>query len=371
MALKGEVDALVIGAGVAGLTAAEMIGECGFQTLVVASGYGCSQASSGTVDVLGHYGNKPVLNLELALEEFVRERTQHIYALAGKEVVLNALSEFQRRSDGLYAGGGGRNLEVITPLGESKNTYLVQFTMLNTSFEALSRGKVILVAVPGLPGYAPHIIAERMREKGVDVKLAKLDLTATSPFQLADNVESHPDILTKKLREAGAGDHEWVVLPPVLGLRRVRETQQVVEEALGSRILELPSFPPSVPGKRLYLSLKNRCERVGVEVVLGELVSKVRIEKGKVREVLTNKGSYAPSVLVLSTGWVLSQILKIRGLSSREDRYERGSIKAGEVENLFFARSSVSHEEKIGLGAAITAGHLAGKAALDYLRGEK
>ncbi|MBS7248191.1 MAG: FAD-binding protein [Candidatus Jordarchaeales archaeon] len=367
--MTGKVDVLIVGAGVAGLTAAEIIGEGGFQVLVLASGYGCSQASSGTIDVLGRYKGENVLDVEAALEKFVEEKPWHIYALAGKKTVLNALSDFQFRSGGLYAGGGGRNMKIITPLGTVKSTYLVQFTMLNASFESLAESKVMLVALPGLTGYAPHIIAGKMRNKGIDVKMTKLDLFATSPFQLASSVESNPEVLIEKLREVGAGDHDWVVFPPILGLRNVKETWQVVEEKLGTRVVELPSLPPSVPGKRLYFLLRRRCEKAGVSVVLGKIVKGIKLMGGKVTRVLTNEGSYVPSALILSTGWMLDHVLRIRGMP-RRGKNEYG-IKVEGVENLFFARTLVSHEEKIGLGAAITAGWLVGKAALDYLRGRK
>lgn len=364
--MTSEVDAIVVGAGVAGLTAAKIIGEGGFQVLVIASGYGCSQASSGTIDVLGRYEGKCVVDVESALEKFVKENPWHIYALAGKKTVLSALSDFQLRSEGLYAGGGGRNMKIITPLGTVKSTYLVQSTMLNASPEALAGSKVILIAFPGLTGYAPHIIAGKMRSEGIEVKTVKLDLPAISPFQLASSIESSPEVLTDKLREENAKNYDWVVFPPVLGLRNVRETWQVVEEKLETRVVELPSFPPSVPGKRLYFSLRSQCEKAGVEIALGKIVSKIKLRRGRVVEVSTGEGSYVPSTLILSTGWMLDRVLKIKGLPPRSKK--EYDIKVEGVENLFFARSPVSHEEKIGLGAAITTGWLAGKAALDYLK---
>ncbi len=366
--MKSEyVDALIIGAGVTGLTAAEIIGEKGFKTIVVASGYGCSQASSGTIDVLGRYKGKNIIKLDEALGEFVEENVNHVYAVAGKNFVLKALSGFHDKNNGFFVGKSGHNMDVITPIGVSKKTYLVQFTMQEASLENLAGNKVMIVAIPNLTCYAPHIIAGKMREEGVNAEVVKLDLSAISPFQLATVFESNPEKLAEKLKATGANNYDRVIIPPILGLRNIQEVLQAIEELLGTKLIEIPSFPPSVPGKRLYLLLKERCEKVGVTVTLGEVASRIKVEKGEVKEVITDKKRYTPSFLVLATGWLLNEILRIKGIPKWR-RKNVFNFKVEGVENLFIAQSSVSHEESIGLGAAITAGYLAGNAAIEYLR---
>ncbi|MEM1657563.1 MAG: FAD-binding protein [Candidatus Jordarchaeales archaeon] len=368
--MSKEVDLLIIGAGMAGLTAAETAGGRELQVKVIASGYGCSQASSGTIDVLGQYANKKVVDLEETLGGFIERNPCHVYAVAGRETVLSVLSDFQRRSDGLYVGKDGQNMEVITPLGTCKTTYLIQFTMRNASFNLLSEGKSLVVAVPGLLGYAPHIIKGKMEEKGINVKMAKLKLAVTSPFQLATYLEANPETLISELKEANASSYDWVILPPILGITNVKKVWQIVEESLKTNIVELPSFPPSVPGKRLHILLKRRCEEKGVSVVLGEVAKEVKIKERRVKEVLTSKGRYSPRALVLSTGWALTNVLKIKGVSPvQKTKGKSHMVRHEYIENLFFAISPVSYEEKAGLGAAMIAGYLAGKAAVDYLGG--
>lgn len=370
--MSKEVDLLIIGAGMAGLTAAETAGGKGFQVMVITSGYGCSQASSGTIDVLGRYASKEVVNLEETLEEFIERNPWHVYAAAGRKTVLSILSDFQRKSDGLYVGRDGQNMEVITPLGTCKTTYLTQFTMRNASFNSLLEGKSLVVAVPGLLGYAPHIIKGKMEEKGINVKMAKLKLSVTSPFQLATHLEAHPETLISELKEAGASGYDWVILPPILGVTNVKKTWQTVEESLKTNVVELPSFPPSVPGKRLHVLLKRCCEGKGVNVVLGEIAREVKIRERRVTEVLTSRGRYSPRALILSTGWALNNVLKIKGVPSvQKSKGKTYTVRHEDVENLFFAIAPASYEEKIGLGAAMIAGYLAGKAAADYLRGER
>jgi len=69
-------DALVIGAGTAGLTAGIRLAEGGLKVLVVATGEGSLPLASGTVDVLG-YAPDPVESPPQALPGFVAAQPDH------------------------------------------------------------------------------------------------------------------------------------------------------------------------------------------------------------------------------------------------------------------------------------------------------
>jgi len=66
-------DVVVIGAGVAGLTAATRLAESGARVCVLAKGVGSTHLAPGTVDVLG-YDPERVEDPAVALPEFVAKR---------------------------------------------------------------------------------------------------------------------------------------------------------------------------------------------------------------------------------------------------------------------------------------------------------
>ena len=77
-----NTDALVIGAGTAGLTAATRLAQDGLRVLVVATGEGCLPLASGSVDVLG-YAPGPVTSPVDALPGLLEANPEHPYRLTG------------------------------------------------------------------------------------------------------------------------------------------------------------------------------------------------------------------------------------------------------------------------------------------------
>src|ERR1700761_3640134 len=95
-------DAVVIGAGTAGLTAGARLAEGGARVCVVAKGIGSTHLAPGTIDVLGYWRgrrrltaapNSPALvqSPAAALEELVAARPDHPYGLLGVDAVADAV----------------------------------------------------------------------------------------------------------------------------------------------------------------------------------------------------------------------------------------------------------------------------------------
>lgn len=121
-------DAVVVGAGLAGLCAALRLAEAGRRVLVVARGVGGLPLSPGTIDVLG-YAPDRVDSPQEALPGFVAAHPGHPYGrLSG--ALAPALEWFRDRVAGLgYAGGLERNLLLPTALGVARPTSLAPRTM--------------------------------------------------------------------------------------------------------------------------------------------------------------------------------------------------------------------------------------------------
>ena len=79
-------DVVVVGTGLAGLSAAVRLAEAGARVLVLAKGVGSTHLAAGTIDVLG-YAPERVERPREALAGFVEAHPGHPYGLVGADGV--------------------------------------------------------------------------------------------------------------------------------------------------------------------------------------------------------------------------------------------------------------------------------------------
>ena len=112
-------DVLVIGAGVAGLTAAARLAESGARVMLIAKGVGATHLAPGTVDVLG-YGPDRV---ERPGEAIGALEDGHPLKRLGADAVARSIDWFKRQFDGgplgayRYTGDLGENVLLPTTVG--------------------------------------------------------------------------------------------------------------------------------------------------------------------------------------------------------------------------------------------------------------
>ena len=93
-------DTVVIGAGLAGLTAALRLAEAGQRVAVVAKGVGATHLSPATIDVLG-YDDGAVASPAQALPGFAAAHRGHPYGRLSVDLLRAALAWFQERWKGV------------------------------------------------------------------------------------------------------------------------------------------------------------------------------------------------------------------------------------------------------------------------------
>jgi glycerol-3-phosphate dehydrogenase subunit B len=96
--VRGELhyDAVVIGAGTAGLVAGARLAEGGARVCVVAKGIGSTHLAPATIDVLG-YAPDRVASPSGVMPEFVSRHPDHPYATLGVDAVAEAARWIQAR----------------------------------------------------------------------------------------------------------------------------------------------------------------------------------------------------------------------------------------------------------------------------------
>ena len=309
-------DVVVIGAGLAGLTAALRLAEQGQRVLVVATGVGGTHLAPATIDVLG-YADGPVDNPERALPAFVAANPEHPYSRLPAKLIRVSLDWFRERFDELgYRGRLEENFLLPTAVGVAKPTVLVPETMAAGDLRA--GGRFVFVGLRGLKDFYPAYLADNLVRAPLPggasvsaraVELApplgdEADVNSVGFARRFEQPEFRELVVRELERRLVPG--EIVGFPAVLGLGRAREVWQELETRLRRPVFEVPTLPPSVGGIRVFESMTAALRRVGARLVVGSTVTGAehngkRLE-GVVAQAAGRPRTYRARSFVLASG---------------------------------------------------------------------
>jgi glycerol-3-phosphate dehydrogenase subunit B len=405
-------DAVVIGAGSAGLTAATRLAEGGARVCVLAKGIGSTHLAPGTVDVLG-YAPDRVDEPARALSELAAARPDHPYALMGVESVAPALQWFaQCIADGpqpgyRYVGDLEHNHLLPTAVGVQRPSALVPETMAEGDMRR--REPVCIVGTPALRDFHAALCAANLEAAGVaaraievDLELDRADANALGVARRFDDPDFRAAFAAQLTPRLG-GD-ERVGLPAVLGLRDPHGAWADLQRRLGRGVFEIPTLPPSVPGMRVFEALRAALRSAGGRLILGSEVNGAEREDGRVLAVRAHAaghdvryharwfvlatGGFASGAIALGSDWITRETvlgLPLRGVPAPGDpRFVGeylaeqpmarvgvavdGALRADGAENVLVAGASlpgaVPWQEGSGEGIALSSGHRAAEVAL-------
>ena len=157
-------DVLVVGDGVAGLTAAVRLAQSGARVRVLAKGVGATHLGGGTIDVLG-YAPERVDRPGEALAAFAAAHPAHPYARVGAQRVEAALEWFKAVVAGgplapyAYTGSLDENHLLPTAIGVPKPSALVPITMAGGDLRTVT--EVARRRVPRAQGLPPGTAGRR------------------------------------------------------------------------------------------------------------------------------------------------------------------------------------------------------------------
>jgi glycerol-3-phosphate dehydrogenase subunit B len=309
-------DVVVIGAGLAGLTAALRLAEQGQRLLVVAKGIGGTHLAPATIDVLG-YADGLVASPAESLQEFTAAHPEHPYGRLSTETIRSSLEWFTERLGELgYRGRLEENFLLPTAVGVAKPTALVPQTM--AAGDLRTGGRFVFVGLRGLKDFYPTYLADNLRAALPRVSARAVELSpplgvegdvSTTGFARRFEQAEFRDLVVREL-ERLLVPGEIVGLPAVLGLRHAREVWQELETRLRHPVFEVPTLPPSVGGIRLFESLTAALRREGARVVLGSTVTGAehngRRLEGVVAQTAARPRTYRARSFVLASGGLAS-----------------------------------------------------------------
>lgn len=295
-------DVIVVGTGLAGLSAAVRLAEEGMRVLVLAKGVGATHLSAGTIDVLGYGPGAPerVERPAEAIGALVASRPGHPYASAGAEGVAAAVDWFKARiaagplAPYAYSGGVEENLLLPTAVGVPRPSAVVPETMAGGDLRR--DAPVCIVGFRALKDFHSALAADTLTRAGVEARGVELDLVpegradvnALGFARAFDDPAFRAEVTAQVVGRLGS--EERVAFPAVLGIADPHAVWSELEHRLGRTVFEIPTLPPSVPGMRVHRILTDALRRTGGRVILNTVVTGAEHEGGRVSALRTRVG---------------------------------------------------------------------------------
>lgn len=306
-------DVVVVGAGMAGLTAAVRLAQAGLDVAVVATGQGGLPLSPAVVDILG-YAPHLVASPGQELPPYVAGHPDHPYARASLDALSKSVEWFLELAAPLgYAGALDHNLMLPTAVGGIRPTGIVPETMAAGDLPA--GADVLIVGIRNYRDFYPQLVAENLKRssralsaRAVEVGLAG-DARALRPQLLARRLEL-PHVRSELARgvRAELAEEQAVGLPAVLGLSMAHEVWSDLTDSIGRPVFEIPTLPPSIPGLRLQTVLGQALRRHGGRLLIGSAATRGSGETGLLKSVTVAESSrsveFEADHFVLATGGI-------------------------------------------------------------------
>jgi glycerol-3-phosphate dehydrogenase subunit B len=305
-------DVVVVGAGLAGLVTAAHLSELGARVAVVAKGVGAIQLAGGPIDVLG-YAPDLVASPAEALTGFIADRPEHPYARIGAGGLEAAVEWFRGCMAELpYVGAVTDNMLLSTAIGAVKPSALAPEAMAAGDLRVNHR--VAIAGFRALKDFHPAYVADNLRHRDGGESVAQWLEVGIAP----DGPDVTPLGFARRFddatwRRAVIGDLQGrldgidaVGFPAVLGLDDHAGARRDLELGLGTRVFEIPTVPPSVPGLRVLGALRRALRAASARLVIGGEVVAASTRGERVAEVVVEAAArpiaYRARDFVLATG---------------------------------------------------------------------
>lgn len=321
-----SADVVVIGAGLAGLTAAIAAAESGARVHVLAKGHAATHWGPGGIDVAGI----PAASTPRDGIRRLAGQIGHPYAFLGDDVA--AALEWIRphlAAGGIeYLGDLDTPLQLVpTSIGGTRRAAILPAGQAAALSPWVAGERLVICGVAGFKDFWPEAIAaslsrERIWEGGnrpasvipVSVALPGLagrhNLNALEIARRFDDPAWRATAIEAMARAIASvpGSGGRVALPAVLGIREHAAVLAAVQQRLPAAPFEMPLVPPSVPGMRLYAALRTALIRAGGRVQIGEMIERVECDGRLVTAVVSAAAARTYTVrtgaLVIATGGI-------------------------------------------------------------------
>ncbi len=426
--MSKTTDLLVIGSGLAGLTAALTAVKRGQNVCVLSDGMGSLSLSGGYIDLLGY--DSLGQRLDNPWQGMQTLAQDHPYSLLGEENIQSALDETCESiaASGLKlcpvkdSAGKPRNVLVPTIMGTLKPSYLVPEDYDASALDKAQR--ILVIGVQGFRDCRPGLIIDQLRRYPGFGQRQYSQLHLPCPFNDAKRSLNSLDLARAVERPHG---REWllgalkdkgqkfdlILIPPICGDRASSTLRRELSATAGCAVIEMLAVPPGVGGLRLRDALIHALRNLDVEFVENARAISANVSDGlcqsltiqatgreyqkKARAFVLATGGILAGGIELGEGtakeavfglnlpvpenvdqWTNAEIfgqhpITRLGVQVDSDMRVQDSDKKALFKNVFFAGRTLGGydfaSEKSGHGVAIASGWQAGRKAAEFLRG--
>ncbi len=329
---KPRYDVVVIGGGLAGLSAAWRAVRSGLQTCLVTHGWGTLYWGSGCIDVFSVNHDYTMQESRTPIDGLrkVRDETSdHPYSLLEetfcREVIEDFKSIFQDNGYRLR-GSLDHQYTLPTSLGTLRKTCLAPVTMLAGDIHEMNKPSLI-VGFENFHDFSSKLVAHNLIMNGIQTKWCNVDV---SKFTSKSKTISPTAITSTRLsywmekedfRNFIIGELQHLLvnpefretrsigIPAVLGNKNAQNIHNEILQKLGIPVYEIPTLPPSVPGIRLAHILVEEIRKSGGIVHEGIQILSAQTEDHRVvavcSESAAGKRSYTAREFILATGGMI------------------------------------------------------------------
>jgi glycerol-3-phosphate dehydrogenase subunit B len=273
-------DLIVIGTGLAGLSAARTAIGLGAKVLIAGRGMGALTLFGNSVDLLGEI--PPGTQMAEGMTRWIAAHPEHPYARTGWEGIESAIAAFRELFPPPYhfAAAGPGNSLLPTGAGTMRPTWLIPVTM--AAGAAMTPSQTLIVGFRGFRDFQGDTVSLHLKCRGVTLPLPRYGLeglTASALARLMDQA-SFRERLGESIRQQMAGE-SFIGLPAVLGFRNPAAVLKTMENVTGARVFEIPMLPPSIPGTRIFHRFREELIAKGATFLMGHPVSGVAVKDGR------------------------------------------------------------------------------------------
>ena len=280
-----KFNTVIIGGGLAGLTAGISLQKAGRSTAIISTGQNALHFFSGTFETL---------------EEAPRAM-QEMFSEAGIR---------------LHYSPGVR----LMPLGTFRPAAL---SLEDTDLfpDPKFGRRVLIVNFKGYHDFFSSFLAEGLEKQGMECRIRFLTLPELEQLKLSPSemrsvqIARTMDRIWEKVVQVirtWLQDEDTVILPQVFGLRDVSVPGRI-RQAVPAQVVFVGTLPPSVPGIRTQILLKRRYELLGGTYLMGDEATEAHVHDGVVHSIVTknlDNHFIEADHFILATGGFFSKGLK-------------------------------------------------------------
>lgn len=297
-----KFETIIIGAGLAGVSAAIRLAEQGKDVALISAGRSAMHFNSGSLGLLGFDNNhQPVSSPVEAVESLPDSHPYKRLEAASLTEFADNAADLLRRAGVKTVGNVRENHMRITPLGLCRPAWLTleQVVTLDT-LKQLERPHVAIVGIAGFLDFYPRFIAAALEKEGFRCDLLTVDnpdlqrLRKSETEMRAANIARimEGDALTRfgeSVRDVSRdSEAAALILPAVVNFDGDGESLHL-RQIVGRDLFYAPTMGVSIPGIAMHTRLMRHFLSLGGRLFNGHRVISAEFNDDSLVAVYTDK----------------------------------------------------------------------------------